>query len=92
MVPSIFCRDVAAQTKRLNGEIANLKSRLDKCTIRVSKCSETYIEFFGLHHEYDAFLAATEPSNPWVSDSTELWEMFEKCSKEQVRKFDCPHQ
>lgn len=58
---------------------------MDKCTIRVSKCSETYIEFFSLHQDYDAFLAPMEPSNPWVSDATELWEMFEKCSREQVR-------
>lgn len=50
----------------------------------MSKCAETYIEFFNLHHEYDAFLVATEPSNPWISDSTEFWEMFEKCSREQV--------
>ena len=35
-------------------------------------------------HEYDPFLAPTEPANPWTSDSTEFWEMYEKCSREQV--------
>ena len=75
---------MAVLKRRLQDEATNLKSRVDKCTIRVSKCAETYIEFFNLHHEYDAFLVASEPSNPWVSDSTELWEMYEKCAREQV--------
>ena len=69
---------------RLQDMAANLRSRIDKCTTRVSKCAETYLEFHALHHEYDAFLVAAEPSNPWISDSTEMWEMYEKCSKEQV--------
>lgn len=69
---------------RLKDTSANLRSRIDKCTIKVSKCAETYIEHFNLHSEYDPFLVPTEPSNPWVSDSTEFWEMFEKCSREQV--------
>lgn len=75
---------MAALRRRLQDEVNNLKSRVDKCTIRVSKCGETYIEFFNLHVEYDAFLVSSEPSNPWVSDSTELWEMFERCGREQV--------
>ncbi len=62
--------------KRLLDEIRNLRSRAEKRTIRVSKCAETYVEFFTLHHEYDAFLVPTEPSNPWISDSTEFWEML----------------
>jgi regulator of G-protein signaling len=62
--------------KRLLEESRNLRSRVDKRVIRVSKCAETYVEFFGLHHEYDAFLVPTEPSNPWISDSIEFWEMF----------------
>jgi regulator of G-protein signaling len=35
-------------------------------------------------HEYDPFLVPSEPANPWISDSTEFWEMFEKCTREQV--------
>ena len=62
--------------RRLQDERKNLRVRIDKRTIRVSKCAETYIEFFNLHHEYDSFLVAAEPSNPWVSDNTEFWEMF----------------
>ena len=58
-------RDLAIQRRRLLQRVGNLRSRVDKCTIRVSKCAETYIEFFNLHHEYDPFLVSTEPSNPW---------------------------
>ena len=72
----LLFRDAAMLRKRLQEERKNLRARIDKRTIRVSKCAETYIEFFNLHHEYDSFLVAAEPSNPWVSDSTEFWEMF----------------
>ena len=81
---SFFSREMADLRLRLQDMSQNLRSRIDKCTTRVSKCAETYLEFHALHHEYDAFLVAAEPSNPWVSDSTELWEMYERCSKEQV--------
>ena len=57
---------------------------MDKRAIKVSKCTETYIEFFQLHHEYDAFLVASEPSNPWITDSTELWDMYAVCARDQV--------
>ena len=80
----ILSRDPDFRRKCLSREAANLRSRMDKCTIRVSKCAETFIEFFSLHGEYDPFLVATEPSNPWTSDSTEFWEMFDKCTREQV--------
>ncbi len=71
--------------RRLRQESQNLRSRVDKCTIRVSKCAETYVEFFNLHSDYDAFLVQPEPQNPWVSDSTELWEIYDKCTaKDQV--------
>ena len=80
----ILSRDPDFRRKCLSREAANLRSRMDKCTIRVSKCAETYIEYFSLHHEYDPFLVPTEPSNPWTSDATDFWEIFEKCSRENV--------
>ena len=75
---------MALLKRRMRDEAANLKSRVDKRAIKVSKCAETYIEFFSLHHEYDAFLVASEPPNPWITESTELWEMYEKCTRDQV--------
>lgn len=70
--------------KRLRDEAANLRARIDKRTIKVSKCADTYVEFYQLHYEYDAFLVPAEPSNPWVSDSTDMWEIYEKCARDQV--------
>jgi len=34
-----------------------------------------YINFFEQYQEYDAFLVTPEPSNPWISDSTDFWEL-----------------
>ena len=81
---SYFFRDVALLKRRLRDEANNLKIRVDKRAIKVGKCTETYIEFFILHHEYDAFLVAPEPPNPWITDSTELWDMYTVCAREQV--------
>ena len=69
---------------RLQTVSSNLRTRIDKCTIKISKCAETYVEYHNLLKEYDPFLAQTEPSNPWISDVTDFWEMFEKCTREQV--------
>lgn len=70
--------------RRLKAEAANLKVRVDKCTFKVSKCGETFIEHFTLYQDYDPFLVPPEPSNPWVSDSSEFWDNFEKCNRDQV--------
>jgi hypothetical protein len=37
--------------------------------------------------DYDPFLVPPEPSNPWVSDSSEFWDNFEKCNRDQVQIF-----
>ena len=47
------------------------QSRKEKRTVRVSKCGETYIEFFKLYEEYDPLLYQAEWSSPWIS---EVWE------------------
>ena len=81
----LYCyRHVALLKQSLHKQAANLRTRIDKCTIKISKCAETYVEHYSMLHEYDPFLVPTEPSNPWTTDSTEFWEMFEKCSRDQV--------
>lgn len=47
------------------------QSRKEKRTVRVSKCGETYIDFFKLYEEYDPLLYQAEWSSPWIS---EVWE------------------
>ena len=35
----------------------------------------SFISFYEQYLEYDPALTVQEPSNPWVSDSTELWDL-----------------
>lgn len=30
--------------------------------------------YYDMYSEYDPFIAAPEPSNPWLSDSTDFWD------------------
>ena len=34
----------------------------------MSKCGETYIDFYKLYDEYDNFLSGGESNSPWVSE------------------------
>ncbi|KAF8777160.1 Regulator of G-protein signaling 7 like protein [Argiope bruennichi] len=64
-----------------SGVIKHLKNRLERRVIKVSKAAESYINFFEQYQEYDAFLVTPEPSNPWISDSVDFWEL-EKQTKD----------
>ena len=35
----------------------------------------SFISFYEQYLEYDPTLTVQEPSNPWISDSTELWDL-----------------
>lgn len=34
----------------------------------------SYLAYYEQYAEYDAFITAPDPSNPWISDSTDFWE------------------
>lgn len=65
----------------LQKQIETLKDRLDRTVIKVSKVAEALIGYFEQYMEYDPFLTQPELTNPWVSDSPEMWEQ-EKLAKE----------
>ncbi|XP_011164872.1 regulator of G-protein signaling 7 isoform X1 [Solenopsis invicta] len=65
----------------LQKEIETLKDRLDKPVIKVSKVAEALIGYFEQYTEYDPFFIQPELTNPWISDSPEMWEQ-EKLAKE----------
>ncbi|KYM75466.1 Regulator of G-protein signaling 6 [Atta colombica] len=65
----------------LQKEIETLKDRLDKPVIKVSKVAEALIGYFEQYMEYDPFFIQPELTNPWISDSPEMWEP-EKLAKE----------
>ncbi|XP_044592994.1 regulator of G-protein signaling 7 isoform X1 [Cotesia glomerata] len=58
----------------LQKEIDMLKQKLDRRCIKVSKVAEALIGYFEQYIEYDPMFTQPEFSNPWISDSSELWE------------------
>lgn len=63
--------------------ISNLERELDALRIqfdqragsfKMSKVTQSYLGYFTQWADYDPFVAQPVPSNPWVSDSSELWD------------------
>ncbi|XP_063992649.1 regulator of G-protein signaling 7 isoform X1 [Diachasmimorpha longicaudata] len=73
--------DITASSESIQREIDMLKQRLDRRNIKVSKVAEALIGYFEQYVEYDPLFTQPEFSNPWISDSTELWEQ-EKIAKD----------
>lgn len=59
----------------LNKEKEFLKRRLERRYVKSSKVSESYTNFYEQYNEFDPFITPPDPSNPWVADSTEFWDM-----------------
>uniref|UniRef100_A0A8C9V1Y6 Regulator of G protein signaling 7b n=1 Tax=Scleropages formosus TaxID=113540 RepID=A0A8C9V1Y6_SCLFO len=54
--------------------------QLDRHRLKMSKVAESLLSYTEQYMEYDPFLTPPDPSNPWISDDTTLWEM--EASKE----------
>lgn len=52
--------------------------------IKMNKVTESYVSYFNQWAEYDPFIEQPIPSNPWVSDSCELWD-----SERQTKDVHC---
>jgi len=61
--------------EQLYQEIDFLKHRIDRRCLKTSKVCENYVSYFEQYAEFDPFTTLCEPSNPWITDSTDLWEM-----------------
>ncbi|XP_050314334.1 regulator of G-protein signaling 7 [Anthonomus grandis grandis] len=68
-------------SEQLKKQITVLKTQLERRNIKVSKAAETFISYYEQYLEYDPFFVQPEYLNPWIFDSTELWEQ-DKMSKE----------
>lgn len=70
----------------LERELEALKVRLDRRIggVKMSKVTQSYLSYFKQWAEYDPFIAQPIPSNPWISDSTELWD-----SERQTKDVHC---
>lgn len=40
----------------------------------MSKVTQSYLSYANQWAEYDPFITQPIPSNPWITDSTELWD------------------
>ncbi|XP_076634080.1 regulator of G-protein signaling 7 [Colletes latitarsis] len=80
-IPSHSKSDAVSSLEILRKEIDMLNTRLDRPNTKVSKVSEALIGYFEQYVEYDPFFVQPEFTNPWISDSSEMWEQ-EKLAKE----------
>ncbi|XP_015277208.1 PREDICTED: regulator of G-protein signaling 7 [Gekko japonicus] len=64
----------------LRQEIKYWQIQLDRHRLKMSKVAESLVLYTEQYVEYDPFLVAPDPSNPWLSDDTTFWEI--EASKE----------
>lgn len=61
--------------ENLKKEREFLKRRLERRYVKTSKVSESFTNYFEQYSEFDPFITPPDPSNPWITDLTELWDM-----------------
>ncbi|XP_072946971.1 regulator of G-protein signaling 7-like [Epargyreus clarus] len=62
-------------------QLAALKARMERRDVRGSKVKQMFIAYCEQYAEYDAFLTPPEWPNPWINDTTELWEQEKQCKE-----------
>ncbi|CAL1265858.1 unnamed protein product [Larinioides sclopetarius] len=73
--------ELEGQIEAAKKQIRALKNKVERGNVKTSKVCESYVHYYEQYVEYDPFLTPPEYSNPWISDSTEAWDM-EKQTKE----------
>ncbi|XP_064173722.1 regulator of G-protein signaling 7 isoform X6 [Anguilla rostrata] len=66
--------------EELQGQIKFWQAQLDRHRLKMSKVAESLLGYTEQYVEYDHFLTPPDPSNPWISDDTTVWEL--EASKE----------
>lgn len=56
-------------------QITFLNMQLDRHCMKVSKVADSLMSYTEQFMEYDPFVSATEPSNPWISDDSSFWDL-----------------
>ncbi|RWS04446.1 Regulator of G-protein signaling 7-like protein, partial [Dinothrombium tinctorium] len=61
----------------LKKEVESLRIRLEHRIggVKLSKVAESYCTYYEQWSEYDPFITLPEPTNPWINDSTDFWEL-----------------
>jgi len=57
----------------LTAEVTFLRGQLNRSRIKLSVAGETLQQHCATYGEYDPFISAMQPSNPWLSDDPTLW-------------------
>ncbi|EPY81247.1 regulator of G-protein signaling 6 isoform 4 [Camelus ferus] len=70
-------------------QITFLNAQIDRHCLKMSKVAESLIAYTEQYVEYDPLITPAEPSNPWVSDDTALWdiEMSKEPSQQRVKRW-----
>ncbi|KAJ8247992.1 hypothetical protein GJAV_G00236940 [Gymnothorax javanicus] len=66
--------------EQLKSQIRFWQAQLDRHRLKMSKVAESLLGYTEQYVEYDPFLTPPDPSNPWLSDDTTVWEL--EASKE----------
>ncbi|WAR19436.1 RGS6-like protein [Mya arenaria] len=61
-----------------------LKKKLEKRRVKISKVTESYVAYYEQYAEYDAFCTPADPTNPWITDSTEFWDQDKTMSARDI--------
>uniref|UniRef100_A0A4W6BWR7 Regulator of G protein signaling 6 n=1 Tax=Lates calcarifer TaxID=8187 RepID=A0A4W6BWR7_LATCA len=70
-------------------KILFLNTQLDRHCMKMSKVAESLITYTEQYMEYDPFVTAPEPSNPWTSDDPSFWDLeaSKEPSQQRVKKW-----
>ncbi|CAH0731181.1 unnamed protein product, partial [Brenthis ino] len=74
-------KTIEQQIEAAKRQLSVLKARMERRNVRVSKVAEMFISYCEQYAEYDAFLTPPEWPNPWISDTTELWDQEKQCKE-----------
>ncbi|XP_077863456.1 regulator of G-protein signaling 7-like [Saccoglossus kowalevskii] len=82
--PSVSESDLRTPIEELQQQIEGLKKRLERRKYKLSKIAELLLASSQQYCEYDSLITASEPSNPWISDDTTLWDLARTMSLRDV--------
>ncbi|CAH0698209.1 unnamed protein product [Spodoptera exigua] len=72
---------IEQQIEAARRQVSMLRTRLERRNVRVSKVADMFIAYCEQYAEYDAFLTPPEWPNPWVSDTTDMWDQEKQCKE-----------
>uniref|UniRef100_A0A674BC35 Regulator of G protein signaling 7 n=1 Tax=Salmo trutta TaxID=8032 RepID=A0A674BC35_SALTR len=61
--------------EEIRDQIQHWQAQLDRHRLKMSKVAESLLSYTEQYMEYDPFFTSPEPSNPWISDDTAVWEL-----------------